>query len=502
MQGFLLKDNPSWCLIDNIPLLDEGYFWETIGENITYSDFRIITLFAHMHENRPFLFALLGNNQTALLKIFRCVLESDCFESHADIFPEIHLFEREIAEQFHLTPTNHPWLKPVRFEPDFCEHLKPNACGDMPYFNIAGEDTHEVAVGPVHAGIIEPGHFRFQCYGEEVIHLEISLGYQHRGIERALLQGPHLNTLFQMEALAGDSTIAHTLAYAQMMEVMSDLHVSTKSHLVRALALELERTANHVGDIGALSGDVAFLTTASYCGKLRGDFLNLSARLCGSRFGRGLIGLGGVRYDVDYALAQGIRQDLVALRKKTLGAMNLFFQSPSSLERLQSTGYVSKEDVLHYGYVGIVAKSCGIAHDVRKQYPFGYYNRVDLSIPLESTGDVMARASVRYREILVSLELIDLFLKELSAFPKESLRLTPKPNLPPDALGVSLVEGHRGKVVHVSLTDAQGRFSRYKVTDPSFYNWTALALAMRGTQISDFPLCNKSFNLSYCGFDL
>lgn len=503
MQGYLFKDNPSWCHIEEIPLLDEVNFWEAISENITYSDFRIITFFASVHEERAFLWALLGNNQTALLKIFRCVLESNSFESHTDVMPEIHLFEREIAEQFNLIPQNHPWLKPVRFEPDFLEHIKSASCGDMMYYGIKGEDIHEVAVGPVHAGIIEPGHFRFQCYGEEVAHLEISLGYQHRGIERALLQGPHPNTLFQMEALAGDSTIAHTLAYAQLMETMKSLHVRTKSHLIRALALELERIANHVGDIGALSGDVAFLTTASYCGKLRGDFLNLTARLCGSRFGRGLIRLGGVGYDVDYVRVSGIKNDLIDLRKKTLGAMNLFFQSPSSLERLQSTGKITKEDVLHYGFVGQVAKSCGVMCDVRHHYPFGQYIHTPITPCTESTGDVLARASLRYHEILSSFELIETFLTQLSALPKEKPCTATQPqNLPPHALGISLVEGHRGEIVHVALTDAQGRFARYKVTDPSFRNWTALALAMRGTQISDFPLCNKSFNLSYCGFDL
>ena len=145
MQGYLFKDNPSWCHIEEIPLLDEVNFWEAISENITYSDFRIITFFASVHEERAFLWALLGNNQTALLKIFRCVLESNSFESHTDVMPEIHLFEREIAEQFNLIPQNHPWLKPVRFEPDFLEHIKSASCGDMMYYGIKGEDIHEVA---------------------------------------------------------------------------------------------------------------------------------------------------------------------------------------------------------------------------------------------------------------------------------------------------------------------------------------------------------------------
>ncbi|WP_263832744.1 NADH-quinone oxidoreductase subunit C [Sulfurospirillum oryzae] len=498
----LFTCNPSWGKIEDIPSSTEELFWSNIVENVTNHNFRVLSLFATPMNNALHLVCILGNDTTSLLKISRFELINNTFQSHASIIPQIHLFEREIAEQFGVTVHDHPWLKPVRFEQDFSLHVKKNACGDLNYFQVSGEDVHEVAVGPVHAGVIEPGHFRFQCYGENVVNLEISLGYQHRGIERMLQGGPSPQTLSQMEVLAGDTTIGHSLAYVQLVEAMAGIHVSQKSELIRIVLLELERIANHVGDIGALSGDTGFLPTASYCGKLRGDFLNLTASITGNRFGRGGIIVGGVGYDIDFNLAATIAKQLKVLQSKTLSAIDLFFRSTSVLERVENIGKITKEDVITYGFVGIAAKACAIARDTRKNYPFGYYNAISYDIPLEASCDIFARAMMRRAEIVSSLELIHNMLRSIQEIAIQKPTRVNDVVLPSNALGISLTEGWRGEIVHVAQTDEHGKLVRYKITDPSFHNWTALSLAMREGQISDFPLCNKSFNLSYCGFDL
>jgi Ni,Fe-hydrogenase III large subunit len=404
---------------------------------------------------------------------------------------QAHLFEREVWERHGLAPEGHPWLKPVRSTLGCAPAIRD-------FFRVEGGEVHEVAVGPVHAGIIEPGHFRFQCAGEEVIHLEIALGYQHRGIEAAIAGGPHRATMSQIEAAAGDSTIGHATAHATVMEALAGAEAPLRAQWLRAVALELERLANHTGDLGALANDVAFLPTASACGRIRGDFLNLTALVCGNRFGRGWVRPGGCRHDLEPERLAQLAIRLEAALAEAERAESWMWDATSVRARFEGAGAVPPNLAAAIGLVGPAARACGIVRDVRYDHPAGWYRFAQAPVAVWPEGDVFARARVRWLETQRSGRFLS---EQLPAGAEGGIRdslAAPQA----ETLAVALVEGWRGEICHVAITGPSGRLRSYKIVDPSFHNWLGLALAMRGQAVSDFPICNKSFNLSYCGFDL
>jgi Ni,Fe-hydrogenase III large subunit len=435
--------------------------------------------------------------------------ECDAPRSYASLSAQcepFHMFEREIAEQYGIRPEGHPWLKMVRYhanyrgaEDIFGNDYTQDIPGNYPYYSVAGEEIHEVAVGPVHAGVIEPGHFRFNCIGERVLHLEIQLGYQHRGVEQLMAGAAARRRPVLAEGIAGDTAIGHNLCLCQAEEALAGLTPDPGARIIRTIALELERIANHVGDLGALSGDVAFLPPANYFGRMRGDFLNMSLWICGNRFGKGLVRPGGVRFPLTDDDRRTLMERIAELKTQVAHVIDLLFGTSSVRSRFEGCGRVSPKDASHLGLVGPAGRACGLPYDVRRVFPTEHYAHLRLPEYALTGGDVYARARVRADEVLQSIEIIRGLLGQPI---KTGCVETADGALAPSSLVVTLNEAWRGEVSHCVLTDPAGKIQRYKVKDPSFHNWNGLAMALRDTGISDFPLNNKSFNLSYCGFDL
>lgn len=416
--------------------------------------------------------------------------------------PEAHLFEREIAEQCGVVPEGHPWLKPVRRHPPD-ETGRQASSGttereEYRFFQIDGSEVHEVAVGPVHAGIIEPGHFRFQAHGEEVLFLEIMLGYQHRGVERLLETRRWPDAVLVAESIAGDTVIAHASAACGAIEALARSRKTPRAQTIRGIALELERLANHIGDLGAMAGDIAYQPAAAYFGRMRGECLNLLMTLSGNRYGRGLIRPGGALFDIPAGMADEMRTRLAVLAGELLPVGHLLLKNASVQARLEGVGAVTPQQCLELGLVGVAARACKVSRDVRHDHPYGVFRFAHIPVSTAWAGDVLARTLVRWLEVQRSLEFV---IEQLRALPKGAAQV-PCDALRPGELAVALEEGWRGEIAHVVITDESGGIRRHKVVDPSFHNWSALAVAMPGNQISDFPLCNKSFNLSYAGHDL
>ena len=409
-------------------------------------------------------------------------------------FPALHCFEREIHEQYGLPIIDHPWLKPIRFEGKNLRRMN-----DYPFYKLAGKEVHEVGVGPIHAGVIEPGHFRFMCFGETVHHLEIHLGYQHRGVETLLRQTPPRKLPPLVESIAGDTAVAYAVGFCRAWEALCGLTVPPEIEAIRGLALELERVAMHLVGLGGLATDIAFLPGSSTYGRLRTSVINLSMRLCGSRFGRSWFRPGELRFPFLGSHKKDV-EDTVQQVKRDIAPINSLLQKSRTVRhRLATTGTVPTALAQQIGLVGLAGRASGLSCDLRGELRGGVYARQPITLVVEPSGDCWARAMVRLREIDLSLdwilELVD-SLGEIQA--DRPVKCEPRPN----CTVVSLEEGWRGEVMHCISTDAAGEIAHFKVQDPSLRNWFGLAQAVRDNAIYDFPICNKSFDLSYCGNDL
>ena len=507
MNWIKIKNNTKVNLND-IPTLDIDDLRNEIISLVTIDKMRPIAFFGKdWGRGQVKLFVALaddGQNKPAAASdkeggfyitssIFHAGIKS--YECLTNIIPSFHNFEREFFEEFKIEPLNHPWLKPLRKMGD--------GKTNYPFFKMEGDEIHEVAVGPIHAGIIEPGHFRFMCNGENVYHLEIALGYQHKGVENLMVQAPS-NQL--IESIAGDSVIAYSLAYSNIMETVKGISVSNKAQLIRKMALEMERAAIHIGDLGAISGDIAYLMGASVFGATRTLVINTMLEFSGSRFGRGLITLGGVNFDIEEEKIKRALKTLDKVESDVTRMVKTMLKNSTVMSRLEKTGTISTERAQELGLVGIAARASGVNLDSRFDYPDKWIKELNFKKEkFEGTGDVNSRFQLRYKEIIDSISMVRKIFEKLKEFKNEPVNsgyeVLSKENSK-DSFAISVVEGWRGEVVHIAMTDNSGNLTRYKIKDPSFNNWYGLALAVRNNGVSDFPLCNKSYNLSYSGFDL
>lgn len=484
MNYYTMKNNQRINLLD-IPTLD----FEVFRAQLAATNLRPLSFFGADWGENVKVFAVLADDEKGEILVSSSLLnksikEYECIttENH-----QYHMFEREFYEQFGIKPLGHPWLKPVRKNQD-----------DYEFFQMEGEQTHQVAVGPIHAGVIEPGHFRFLCQGEKVYNLEIMLGYQHRGVEDLMVKNP-TNQL--AESICGDSVVAYNMAYSQIMEQLTDTKITTKAKLIRRIALEMERAAIHIGDMGAILGDIAYMMGKDVYAVTRTLVINTMLEISGSRFARGLITTGGVNFDIDNALAQKIKDVLSGVKKTVDKMTKATLKSATVMSRFEKTGVVSTETAQELNLVGMIGRSCGLNLDSRFDFCDELYEDLERK-PFKATNDAYSRFRIRYKETIESISFVKKLLDKLEKVQNEETLVNVCDNLIPNSFAISIVESWRGELVHVATTNEQGKLSRYKIKDPSFNNWWGLSLALRNNGISDFPLCNKGFDLSYCGFDL
>jgi Ni,Fe-hydrogenase III large subunit len=498
--------NVSRFAVSDIEVLDV-HSWRDALESALEAGARVITLYGRRDERDEGAVVVTAVlEQTSLVRVLRTSVARDAgYHALTPKFPAFQSFERELHEQHGVRIAGHPWLKPVRFE-----HTGAAGRDAYAFYEIKGKEVHEVAVGPIHAGVIEPGSFRFMCLGEQVHHLEIHLGYQHRGVEEMLLRGDARRLAPLVETIAGDTSIAHTWAYASAIEALAGLEIGAPVDVVRGVMLELERIAMHLAGLAGMATDIGFLQGGASYGRLRTTAINTSMRLCGSRFGRGAIRVGGhgARLEPRGSLtnvAEGgfrlseLRTNLALVAKDIAIVNEAMVESLTVRRRLEGVGVVTPEIATSIGLVGLAARASAVPRDLRPGAG-GVFRDHPIEVCVEPTGDCWARARVRMREIDCSLAWIGAVVDAHPQWEASSPRAVP--SLAPGQLAMAMVEGWRGEVVHALETGSDGRLIHYKVQDPSLRNWLGLALAVRENEISDFPICNKSFDLSYCGNDL
>ncbi len=475
---------------------------------------RLLAMFAN--DERPVcgkfviycLFASDGG--TVLVKGLLDRDETPEFPSISPEIPAAAWYEREIRDLFGLKPVGHPdprrlvlhenfpdGVHPLRKDFDTRTPIETVGGGEFPMAGVSGEGVFEVPVGPIHAGIIEPGHFRFSQAGEMMMRLDAKMFFVHRGIEKAVEGQPLADAFYRVERISGIASVAHGLAYCQAVESLAGVVPSGRAQYLRALVAEMERLYNHVGDIGNMCAGIGFAVAIMAGARMKEAVMQVNDRLTGNRFLRGMVAPGGVRRDIDAATEQAIRTLLDALEPDFTELVGLFRENDELLERMNTTGIVPKQAAFDLGVTGVGARASGVDTDYRRDFPYGCYPDLTLSIPVYTAGDVAARLWVRVDETYACIRLIRQILDQM---PEGELRL-PVPSIPAHSSAFGWAESSQGGVIHWLMTGKDDTVYRLFVRAAAYPNWPALTVAAPGNIIPDFPLINKSFELSYACLD-
>jgi len=431
------------------------------------------------------------------------------FTALAGKLPAANWQEREVQDWFGLIAEGHPnprrvalhdnWpdIHPLRKDFAIDTVLPPFEGERHVYRPTLGEGVFQIPVGPVHAGIIEPGHFNFAVAGEPILYLQLRMFYVHKGIEKRFEQLPVNHAVYLAESISGDSSFSHGTAFCQAIEAAADLDITERARQMRTILLELERIYNHVADIGAIATDVGFVIANAHASRLREMILCLNEELTGSRLLRGVVCPGGVRRDWKGEQLKHCREVLLGFAREFEDLIRLIESSDSTRDRLERTGILHPDKARDLGIIGVGGRASGIDRDVRRDHPYAAYDSLSFAVPVYQEGDVLRRFQVRADEVPQSLAMI----RQVTSGLAPGATRVPVPVLPAGRCALGAVEGWRGEILHWIRTGSDNRLERCRIKDPSLNNWPAIVEAVQGNIVPDFPVINKSFNLSYSGTD-
>jgi Ni,Fe-hydrogenase III large subunit/Ni,Fe-hydrogenase III component G len=475
--------------------------WTAVAERLAEGAWTLLDLWGDRSDGPQVHMALLDEAAAEIV-----IATLDCpdgrFRSIGRHHPPAIRLERAIRDLFGLepvgSPDSRPWLDHGRWglHQPLGDRRPATEAGSYPFLPVEGESLHQVPVGPVHAGTIEPGHFRFTANGETVVRLEARLGYVHRGLE-GLMAGAALDRAALLAGRAsGDSTVAYACAFARAVEAALDVRIPFRAAWLRALMLELERLANHLGDIGAICNDAAFALMHAHTGVLRERVLRAAGRTFGHRLMMDRVVPGGVAVDPDRDALEALARLIDEIRLRFPPLVELYDNTASLQDRTVGAGTVAPALARRFGVGGFVGRASGRGFDARRTFGDAPYRILTFDVPVLQTGDVDARIWIRIREVEQSLSLIEGILERLTDGPVRT-------ELPRRAAeGLALVEGFRGDILAWVRLGDDGRVRRGRLRDPSWFQWPIVEAAIEGNIVADFPLCNKSFNCSYAGQDL